>query len=124
MTVIINQMYGTFHWESFCSSSATHRSTGTAGIFLDKTQSMFPRSIIFQNWLRVRINKIHAKMYIIIHTNFYKDIQWQLTSLQRNSRMLERSTFRPSAEREYGVLPAPFNWTSHLSFLLFTTSPR
>ena len=47
-----------------------------------------------------------------------------LTSEQRNSLILERRTFLPSADREYGVSPAPLNWSSHLSPFLFTISPK
>ena len=32
-----------------------------------------------------------------------------IASEHRNSLMLDRSTFRPSAVREYGVVPAPLN---------------
>ena len=35
-----------------------------------------------------------------------------MASLHRNSRMLERSTARPSPMREYGVRPAPLSWIS------------
>src|SRR4051794_41669292 len=34
-----------------------------------------------------------------------------------NSRILDRSTAFPSANREYGVFPAPFSWISYLTFV-------
>eukprot|EP00962_Isochrysis_galbana_P027832 scaffold8762_cov114-Isochrysis_galbana.AAC.5 len=36
-----------------------------------------------------------------------------MASEARNSRTVDRSTFRPSAAREKGVWPAPLSWTSH-----------
>jgi hypothetical protein len=47
-----------------------------------------------------------------------------LTSLHKNSRILDLRTFRPSALLEYGVLPAPLSCISHLSPSRFKTSPR
>jgi len=84
------------------------------------------------SWWHNSLAKSSNKMVNIIRRNCCiswliqsQFTQWQMsiykcdvrTSLQRNSRMLDRSTFLPSAVREYGVLPAPFSWTSHLSFL-------
>jgi hypothetical protein len=51
-------------------------------------------------------------------------INEKFTSLHRNSRIELRRTFRPSAVREKGVLPAPLNCNSHRSFFLLITSPR
>ena len=47
-----------------------------------------------------------------------------MASLHRNSRTEERSTARPSAVREYGVMPAPLSCSSQRSPAAFTVSPR
>lgn len=39
----------------------------------------------------------------------HAEVVAHVASLHRNSRIDERSTARPSARREYGVGPAPFN---------------
>jgi hypothetical protein len=49
--------------------------------------------------------------------------RWCIASLHRNSRIDERSTARPSALREYGVGPAPFNCSSHRSPAALIASP-
>ena len=49
--------------------------------------------------------------------------RWCIASLQRNSRIDERSTARPSARREYGVGPAPLSCSSHRWPDAFSTSP-
>ena len=41
--------------------------------------------------------------------------RWCIASLQRNSRIDDRSTARPSALREYGVGPAPLSCSSQRS---------
>src|SRR5687768_819841 len=50
--------------------------------------------------------------------------KWFIASLHKNSRMDERRTARPSASQEYGVLPAPFNCSSHLCALSFKIVPN
>ena len=47
-----------------------------------------------------------------------------MASLHRNSRIDERSTARPSARREYGVGPAPFNCNSQRCPCGLMVSPR
>ena len=47
-----------------------------------------------------------------------------MASLHKNSLMLERNTFLPSAVLENGVNPDPLSCISHLSLDLFTTSPK
>ena len=109
---------------------------------------------LFLTWLHflltVSCPELWSSFWLLFQTGIYKtvwacDLSWgdpvtsirlmgcwnpgtnsscSLTSLQRNSRMLLRSTFRPSACREYGVSPAPFTWISQRSPFLLTTSPR
>mmetsp|Transcript_13105 Transcript_13105/g.30909 ORF Transcript_13105/g.30909 Transcript_13105/m.30909 type:complete len:208 (-) Transcript_13105:414-1037(-) len=49
--------------------------------------------------------------------------RWCIASEQRNSRIDERSTLRPSAVREKGVSPAPLSCSSHRSPSPLTSSP-
>ncbi len=49
--------------------------------------------------------------------------RWYIASLQRNSRIEDRSTALPSADREYGVIPEPFNCNSSV-FSPVSTSPN
>ena len=50
-------------------------------------------------------NLIIVKQRKYIYIYIYKND----TSLHKNSLMLERKTFRPSADLEYGVSPAPLS---------------
>ena len=52
------------------------------------------------------------------------DLYFNLTSLHKNSLILERRTFLPSACLEKGVRPAPLSCNSHLSPFLLTISPK
>ncbi|KAG0731053.1 hypothetical protein G6F63_015994 [Rhizopus arrhizus] len=49
--------------------------------------------------------------------------RWCIASLHKNSRIDERRTARPSAPREYGVGPAPFNCSSQWRPSGATSSP-
>ena len=49
--------------------------------------------------------------------------RWCMASLHRNSRIDERRTALPSANREYGVLPEPFSCSSSTPSPV-STSPR
>eukprot|EP00962_Isochrysis_galbana_P044732 scaffold17434_cov114-Isochrysis_galbana.AAC.4 len=50
--------------------------------------------------------------------------RWCIASETRYSRMLERSTARPSPPREKGVVPPPFSCSSQRLPLSHTTSPK
>jgi hypothetical protein len=58
------------------------------------------------------------------NNNTIKNQKQALTSLHKNSRILDLKTFRPSAVLENGVFPAPLSCISHLSQLWFKTSPK
>jgi hypothetical protein len=50
--------------------------------------------------------------------------RWCIASETRYSRMLERSTARPSPPREKGVVPPPLSCSSHRFPFSHTTSPN
>ena len=44
--------------------------------------------------------------------------RWCIASDAKNSRIDDRSTARPSAPRQNGVVPPPFNCSSHLALVV------